>query len=490
MVNKEKFLEALRKKLDVLEESEIEDIITEYDGYIEEKIKKGSTEDEAVKSMGDVNELAKELLSAYKVKGTKNDTFTNLVDRVISIFERIVSVFTHKSFVEIIRFIIELVVIFLIIGFCKIPFMIIADMGLGMFNLFGFGIGNVFSNIWHFILEFAYLIFAVLLFIKIFEGRYLNEDYEPVLKSTSKEKTSNNEKKETNKTVKAKEIKDKSSSNSFIDLLSTLCMWFIKFILLLILFGVCCYLFGMTFCIGICIYLLCVGITYFGAYIIVLALFILGIIFFLFLFNFIFNRKSRIGILLIVSLVSIVLLGVGTGISLLEFTNTTILYNKTLENNKTLEYSFDVVDNLIISPYFSENDYVIDDSMGKKIKVVYEYNDQYGTIEGNPSINLENNYKVLRARYYHNDINYKRYLDEFINNLKDKKICVDDYDSVTIKFYMSNDTLKKIRNNKEKQGLELEKKYNDNKSEDICEYLEEQDIYLPEYCHHDERHFN
>ena len=67
-MSKEKFLESLRKKLSILESSEIEDIISEYEGYIEEKIKKGSTEEEAVKSMGDVDELAKELLSAYKIK--------------------------------------------------------------------------------------------------------------------------------------------------------------------------------------------------------------------------------------------------------------------------------------------------------------------------------------------------------------------------------------------------------------------------------------
>ena len=37
-MKKQEFLNKLRKKLDVLEDKEIEDIISEYEGYIEEKV--------------------------------------------------------------------------------------------------------------------------------------------------------------------------------------------------------------------------------------------------------------------------------------------------------------------------------------------------------------------------------------------------------------------------------------------------------------------
>ena len=116
-MSKEKFLERLRKKLSILESSEIDDIINEYDGYIEEKIKKGFTEEEAVKSMGEVDELAKELLSAYKIKtdGESHGSINNLIDSFIHIFDQIVSMFADKSFNEIIKFILEIVCIFIII---------------------------------------------------------------------------------------------------------------------------------------------------------------------------------------------------------------------------------------------------------------------------------------------------------------------------------------------------------------------------------------
>ena len=182
-MSKEKFLESLRKKLSILEESEIEDILTEYEGYIEEKIAKGSTEEEAVNSMGNVNELAKDLLSAYKIKTEEKnkDTLNNLVDSFMQVFDRIISVFANKSFNEIVRFILELVFIFIIIAICKIPFEIIENMGRGIFSSFGTMPFRVVNGVWNFILEFAYLIFAILLFIKIFESRYLNDEYKSVL---------------------------------------------------------------------------------------------------------------------------------------------------------------------------------------------------------------------------------------------------------------------------------------------------------------------
>lgn len=478
-MNKEKFLETLRKKLSVLEESEIEDIITEYDGYIEEKIAEGETEEEAVKSMGNVSVLAKELLSAYKVKGEdiKSDSINNLVDRFINIFDRIVSVFAHKNFNEIMRFVFELIFIFIIIALCKIPFEIIKSMGFNMFNSLEFGVSHVFVNIWDFILELIYLVFAILIFIKIFEARYLDMEYVSVLRKDDKEKNKEG------KIIKERKEKDrnttmKTSSDNmgFLEFLSTIGLWFIKFILAFILFGVCCYLIGMSITVGLCVYFLIIGITYFGIYLIMLSLLILGIVLFLFLFNFIFNRKSHIGVLLIISLISIITLGIGTGICALEFASTTILYTDMQENIHEDEYIFDVVDNLIISNYFNEDDIIIDDNLKNQIKVVFKYNDSYIKLNSKAYISKNNDFNVLHASYRNIEYIYtKEHFNEFINNLKEKKLLIPSGSDCTIEIIMSNSTYEKIKEN--------EKKYTKEKEvSDICEYLEEQDIYVPHHC--------
>ena len=66
-MNKEKFIKELTKKLNILSEEEKNDIILEYEDIIEEKIKHGKTEEEAVKEFGDIDKLTKEILEAYKI---------------------------------------------------------------------------------------------------------------------------------------------------------------------------------------------------------------------------------------------------------------------------------------------------------------------------------------------------------------------------------------------------------------------------------------
>ena len=54
-MKKDEFLNKLRKKLEILEEAEVNDILTEYEGYIDEKMAGGSSEEEAVESFGSVD---------------------------------------------------------------------------------------------------------------------------------------------------------------------------------------------------------------------------------------------------------------------------------------------------------------------------------------------------------------------------------------------------------------------------------------------------
>lgn len=486
-MSKETFLEKLRKKLSILEESEIEDIITEYEGYIEEKIKKGSSEEEAVKSMGNIEELARDLLGAYKIKnpdGKEHDGINNLVDSFMNVFDRIVSVFAHKSFNEIVKFVIELIIIFLIIAVCKIPFEIIESMGRSIFSSLGNTSYHIVFGIWNFILEFAYLVFAILLFIKIFESRYLNEEFESVFKEEKEPK-----KERVSKPLEKKEkvIKEKNPHKNIrerqnfgiVDALTKICILFIKFILLFVLFGVVCYIIGMAMALGISVYLLIKGVFYFGIYLILIALFALGIIAFIFLFNFIFDHKNKVGVLLIVSLISFIMLGVGTGICALEFASTTIVYSETDENKHTEEYEFIMQENLVLSSnLFYEENIIIDDSLKEKIKIVYSYNDTYMKIKANPTISQRNHYSVLHAEYHMTEFYYSKDLfNKLIEDLKNKTFIASSYDHVDIKVYVSSDV--------KRQLFENEKKYtNRHRSslEDVCEEIREAGLTLPEYC--------
>ncbi|HET6785312.1 MAG TPA: DUF1700 domain-containing protein, partial [Erysipelotrichaceae bacterium] len=72
-MNKNEFLSQLRKKLDVLSQDEIDELITEYSEHIDNKLHEGKTEEQAVSDFGDLGELSRNILQAYKL----NENFTN-----------------------------------------------------------------------------------------------------------------------------------------------------------------------------------------------------------------------------------------------------------------------------------------------------------------------------------------------------------------------------------------------------------------------------
>ncbi len=495
-MNKEEFLSQLRKKLSILEESEIEDILSEYEGYIEEKINKGSTEEEAVASMGNVDELAKELLSAYKIKspGEKTkDTFNTIVDGCITTFERIVDVFAHKSFQEILRFILELVFIFVIIAICKLPFEIIESMGRSAFYALGGGAFRVLAHIWEFILEFVYLIFAVLFFIKIFESRYL-EDFNSRKvsnKETKKEevvieKKEKDKKEREKKTERVRKEREENTRNfSVVDSLVDLCLLFFRMIAFFILIGVIFYVVGMSITIGLAFYFIIKGVFYFGVYLILFALFLLGILAFISLYNFVFKHKTKGSVLLILSLISFLLLGVGVGVCAIEFAGTTIVYNDETNRNAKETFTYPMKDNLVLGSTSLKENIVFDESLDNEIQFEYLYDDTYYKIEAKPHIEKNDGFEVF---YYWYDIKHfvydKKYLDDFLKHLREKTIRISG-ENVSVTLKMSKATYDKLMANEEKYGKRVDR---DATLEDICEEIRDLGYTLPKHCysHHNE----
>lgn len=493
-MNKEEFLKKLRKKIDILEESEVEDIIDEYAGFIDEKMSQGVSEEEAVKSMGNINELARELLSAYKVKNPNsksNDVLNNFIDEFLAIVEKIVGVFANKSFKDIIRFVIELICIFIIIAICKIPFEILREMGRDVLvnlsnTLGGTSVYHVIASIGNFFLEICYLIFAVVLFIKIFESRYLNSedsfdnDTTDTITNESKDNSSLHENIEKVK----KRVKNGNTHEyhglGIIDGLTNVCVAFIKVIAFCILVGVICYIVGMTAAVGLSIYLLVRGVFYFGFYLVIFALLILGIVAFIVLFNFIFNRKGNLVVVLITSLVCFVLLGVGAACCAVEVANTTIIYDDVVtENQKIDSYEYEMKDNLVLEGYYDE--FVVDESLGNKIKIEYSYNADFMNLTITPSTYTSGNYEILHYYYNIHHLTYdSKIFDSIIEDLKDKKIRTYSYD-VKIKVYASSEVKEQLNKNQQVYERTYENDI-DYELEDICEDLYEEGYELPNYC--------
>ena len=171
-MNKEEFIKKLRKRLNVLEDSEVEDIINEYVGFIEEKVNAGKTEEEAIKELGDFEEIVSDLLSAYKVKEPPKDYGINsFFDKIVNSIENFINLFETKNYSEICKILIEIIFIAILIAVLKIPFSLIEDLANKLFFSFDNPFCYILGTIWNFIISLSYIIIAVIIFIKVIEKR-------------------------------------------------------------------------------------------------------------------------------------------------------------------------------------------------------------------------------------------------------------------------------------------------------------------------------
>jgi len=443
-MKKEEFIKELREKLEILDQSEIDDIIEEYTGYIAEKIQNGASEEEAIQDFGDIDELATELLKAYKINVKKpkdKNWLTIMADTFLLWIDRIVKVFSNKTGSEILKILFEIILICFGIGLCKIPFHFLEELGYNVFSVFQSAFGLWLYKIWKFIIEFAYLIFAIVLFAKIFEKRYINTSEEPI-KIVKEEKKPQKVQKKSEPIIEEK-VEHTSSKRGILDVLSTICVWFVKFILLWILIAVAGCILGMGVCVGLCVFLLVKGVTYYGIYASIILLLFLGVLVFIIIFNFIFDKKNNVQGLLISFIVIFILSGISFSYASVEIATTK--YINDLPNNyekETLTETIKMDDKMIL---MGSHDYIADETLVDEIKVVYEYYPSYYTIVTDIEYKSQNrvylDYDYISGQWNNQVIN------DVINDLKEKQI--HNYSMIPkITVYTSSANIQKLQDNK------------------------------------------
>ena len=446
-MKKQEFLNKLRKKLNVLEDKEIEDIISEYAGYIEEKVNRGLTEEEAVKELGDINEIANDLLQAYKVKPKESNYLNRFINKVSQMFDYFLNELSNKSGKDILKLIVEICLIIFLIMIFRIPFLLVKDLGWNIFEGLASPISNIFYGIWSFIVEASYFVLAIILFIKIIEKRYFQGFSEKIVneiedEQPKKKKVKTSKKEETKEEpVMVKEVPQKRTS--IIDMITNICILFLKFIVIMCLFGVICYLIGMTFALGIGIYLLIKGVTYFGLLILLIALFQSGILLLELGINFVLNKRMKRGHILAEIITMVILTGVGLSLGTIEIANTEIIYDSSYTETKKVTKEIEVSENLAL---YGDYDIIIDNTLENKIIIEYIYPD-INNIEVSISLNYYDNGYYLDERV--NNLSWnKEMLNQLIEDLKDKKIYVNNFD-IKKNVYMSEETKELLFKNKE-----------------------------------------
>lgn len=428
-MNKKQFLNELEKRLKVLNENERKDIINEYSDIINEKIKNGKTEEQAVLEFGDIDSLVKEILESYKInpdydnnfskkakdvannaedlikKGAKKlaDTTTNIVND----FKNSDSNITLETIFEII---IKVFIFLIILAILRIPFYLLRGLGGSILDPFDLG----FNIVWNIIIWLVYIICCVLIGIIFFKKNFREyKDSGSNSKSKNNTKKNLNEEKETRFNTYTSYNED-STNNEQKKSSGVLLILLKIFAIIFIMFPICTVVIGLFIAAGFSLYLLIKGVPILGIFIALLGLSI-GSSWLFDVFNRLIFARKKINIWpFFVSLVVFITGGIIFATSLFEFNFYDKVPNVKLDNyTETIHIN----DYLRVRDMY-ESEIIIDDNLSDdEVVVSVDYYDKLTKIE--KYNNSSTNELALKIHLYKKSkFNFKEIFNDIISDLK------------------------------------------------------------------------
>lgn len=228
-MKKEEFLHLLKSKLDVLEPKEVEDILEEYENHIDEKMKEGMKEKEAIEDFGDIDELAKEILSAYKISDkyvNKQDGFeekvNHVIDKIVEFFQDVAHSLTEQKGEDILRVVVKLCLVLVFVALMRVPFFLFELLGSSVFSLLPGALENAVVTLWKIIIGFAYFGFSIFVIYYAVKNLIIdsnnkivstNHKTEKPLKTKNESTSKKSEKVVREEVVDKEPLQEKKSSN-------------------------------------------------------------------------------------------------------------------------------------------------------------------------------------------------------------------------------------------------------------------------------------
>lgn len=445
-MNKDKFLKELEKRLSILNENERKDIIDEYKSTIEEKIKNGETEENAVKDFGNIDDLVKEILEAYKINPKyKENDFQKFINDGENLIKECADTLAKgvKDMVEsfknnnqdlnlslVFEIVIKVFLTILFIGLLRIPFIIFTHIGNSFFEALFSPIDVLIKVLWAIFLSIIYLVIIVIIISKFFKEYFVKNEDSKIKGNTKETKPSKKESKI--KEDKKEIIKKKQSNNGQIP--SIILMLVKILVVFFILIPLICTNIGLMSAVAVSIYYWVKGINMLG-----LTLLLSGItmisIWLTHLTVSILEEKRIKSYLLIIGIILTISGGIVFGYTLTKIEYIDEIPNKIETETMTNTYTTDK--NVYIETHNEEHvskklDETLEDNTFK-IKIIYpiklynikvEQTDNY-TFDEESCIedNLCGTYNYFSINYSEEELkNIKSAYNLFIENLKDNKI--------------------------------------------------------------------
>lgn len=395
------FLRKLRRRLNFLDEKERDKVINTYRDKINEEIKKGKKEKDAVNSLGSLDKVVKKVCQEHNIdydychrQNNFDKDVTNLSNVIAEFLRDIIRIVRKvklstslESFLEVVIKVIVLVLLFVV---AKLPFILLESLA-GFINRFVFyPFNSTFDMAVNLILSLAYLVVCVIMTLKVF-GTY-----------QVKEK----------RQVKEEELEKVDKEYNWLDFIVRLVIYLVILIPLALLALV------DLFILTVSAYLVARGIDMIGIPIMLAGIF--GLLFALFaIIRDCLYRKRRSYLLAIMLSVLVFITGIFITIndfSKFQYPNNLDLSSiKITEEEKTIELND--VDSRI---YVNNGDYevLLDNNLiDGEIRVVVNYYDQY--IDVNYYQEEKNNVNYLVFDYKLDDkITYSNITENVIKDLK------------------------------------------------------------------------
>ena len=396
--------------------------------------------------------LNQNLKEVNETKQSKNNV-NKFIDDFLDYITKTVDMFSSMKLKEQLKCIIEQLVI---IGVITLILLIL-----------GVIVKNIVSSVLNFLPESLYytlynilingvyvllcLVLGVSLVLHIFKIRYLDyyvivkEKKEEVIEETITEETNVKEEKKKRKFFSKPErekiiIREpKHSGYKFISTMVKFLLLILKSFVVLIASLFCASLVAFVIMLTLSVLFVKTGLLFIGVFIILAASIIINLVILNILYKYIINQKRNTKLLGTSFLVSLIMIGVGTGLSLIGMKDFNFI--NTLDNSRYIqvEETLEMKDNSYFR-YYGEENFI--ETNSKDIKIVITHS-PFMEYELNQ---YENGHIEL---WYHRayDLGFKE-VRTFIDDINNKRIV--DYYNFDVKIYASKENIKKLKENKDK----------------------------------------
>lgn len=351
----------------------------------------------------------------------KNKNIYNIWDSLLEFITKTTNMFSRMTFSKGLRCVIEMVILYLILHiFGSIICGSLSDIIARIFSFLESNYVNIIKNTLDAIFHLIWFIISLIIIVYSFKIRYLNY-YDIETLKENKNKSDNNQNNAKDNII----IRNENERPfEFLGVLSKIVIALIKSFTLLILFGVLFVTIGLVVSDVFMIFLIPVNIIFLWLLLTTLSSTVVSFLVIILLYNFIFDRKSNFKNILIIFIISIIVFGVGIGLSFISFKNIEFINDNSIFNFHTEEINLVYKDNLVIksSDLNSSNEYkyIIDNTIeDNKIVVSREVDSKYFDLN---VIDTSINKLPVSIIEQNNKNDFKFFYNFYIDNLRKNKV--------------------------------------------------------------------